>query len=53
MKSRSSFNVRITIAVIVALAMATIALHSLVYLSIQPDSLSAAMPPAVTFSKLK
>ena len=43
---RSTFNVRITLGVIVALAVATAVLHSLVFLSIQPASLSAAMPSA-------
>jgi hypothetical protein len=53
MQSRSTFNVRITLVVIAALAAATVALHSLVYLSIQPESLSATMPPAVVAGKLK
>jgi hypothetical protein len=42
-----TFNVRITLGVIVALVIAIAVLHSLVYLSIQPGSLSAAVPPTV------
>jgi len=42
-----TFNIRITLGVMVALAAATIVLYSLVFLSIQPESLSAAMPRAV------
>ena len=44
---RSSFNIRLTIGVVVALAAATTVLYSLVFVSIQPASLSAAMPPAL------
>jgi len=44
---RPSFNVRLTLAVMLALAVAIAVLHSLVFLSIRPDSLSAAMPFAV------
>jgi hypothetical protein len=42
-----AFNIRITLGVIVALAVATTVLHSLVFLSIQPASLSAAMPISI------
>jgi hypothetical protein len=41
---RSKFDVRITLGVVAALAVATTILHSLLFLSIQPASLSAAMP---------
>jgi hypothetical protein len=41
---RSRFNVRITLGVILALAIGIAVLHSLIYLSIQPEALSAAMP---------
>ena len=44
---QTSFNIRLTMVVVGALAAATIILHSLVFFSIQPDSLSAAMPPAL------
>jgi hypothetical protein len=44
---RSTFNVRITLGVIAALTLAIAVLHSLVFLSIQPASLSAEMPSAV------
>jgi len=44
---RPSFNVRLTLAVMLALVVAIAVLHSFVFLSIQPDSLSAAMPSAV------
>jgi hypothetical protein len=43
---RPSFNVRITVGVILALAGAIAVLHSLVFLSL-PESLSATMPSAV------
>jgi hypothetical protein len=40
-----------TVAIGLALGMATAMLYSLVYLSIQPDSLSAALPSAGTRSR--
>jgi len=44
---RSTFNIRITLAVMVALAAATTVLHSPVLLSIQPASLSAELPTVI------
>jgi hypothetical protein len=44
---QSTFNVRLTIGVILVLAAAIAVLHSLVFLSIQPETLSAAMPSSV------
>jgi hypothetical protein len=44
----SSFDLRITLGVIVALAVAIVVLHSLVYLSIQPASLTAAVPSVIS-----
>jgi hypothetical protein len=44
---RSSFNIRLTVGVVVALTAATAVLYSLVFVSIQPGSLSAAFPPAL------
>jgi hypothetical protein len=44
---RPNFNVRITVGVILALAGAIAVLHSLVFLSLRPESLSATMPSAV------
>jgi hypothetical protein len=40
----SRFDIKITLGVVAALAMAITILHSIVFLSIEPDSLSAAMP---------
>jgi hypothetical protein len=42
---RSRLNIKIALGSVVALAVATAILHSIVYLSIEPASLSAAMPP--------
>jgi len=50
---RSTFNVRITLGVILALCAATAILHALIYLSIQPASLSAAIPPTLVISQGK
>jgi len=47
MKMRSTSNAGITLGVVAALATAIVVLHSLVYLSIQPGTLSAALPRAV------
>jgi hypothetical protein len=41
------FSARLTIGVIAALATATTILYSLVFISIQPASLSAAMPSSL------
>jgi hypothetical protein len=43
----ATFDIRITLAVMVALAAATTVLHPLVFLSIQPTSLSAELPPVI------
>jgi hypothetical protein len=40
----SRFDIKITLGVVAALAMAITILHSIVFLSIEPDSLSTAMP---------
>jgi hypothetical protein len=42
----SRFDIKITLGVVAALAVAITILHSVVFLSIQPTSLSAAMPTA-------
>ncbi len=47
------FNIRMTLGVMVALAVAIVILHSLVFLSIQPETLSAAMPTAIMVSQEK
>ena len=41
----SRFDIKIAVSIIVALAVATVIVHSIVCLSIEPASLSAAMPP--------
>jgi hypothetical protein len=41
----SRFNIKTAVSIIVALAVATAIIHSIVYLSIEPASLSAAVPP--------
>jgi hypothetical protein len=45
LRMRSRFDIKIAASIIVALAVATAIIHSIVYLSIEPASLSAAMPP--------
>jgi hypothetical protein len=40
----SRFDIKITLGVVAALAMAITILHSIVFLSIEPDSLAAAIP---------
>jgi len=50
---RSTFNVRPTLGVMFAFAAAIAVLYSLVFLSIQPESLSAAMPSAVAVKQQK
>jgi hypothetical protein len=42
----SRFDIKITLGVVAAFATAITILHSIVFLSIQPASLSAAMPIA-------
>ena len=44
---RSTSNAGITLGVVAALTTAIVVLHSQVYRSIQPGTLSAALPPAV------
>ena len=44
----SLFDLRITLDVIVALAVAIVVLRSLVYLNIQPASLTASVPSAIS-----
>ena len=44
---QTTFNIRLTLGVIAALAVTTVGLHLLVFLSIQPEALSAAMPSSV------
>jgi hypothetical protein len=42
---RSRFDIKIAVSIMVALAVAIAIIHSIVHLSIEPASLSAAMPP--------
>jgi hypothetical protein len=48
----SRFDIRITLGIFAALAVAITILHSIVFLSIQPASLSATMPTAAIPTEL-
>lgn len=50
---QTTFNVSLTLGVISALAATIIGLHLVVFLSIQPEALSAAMPAAVVVGQPK
>jgi hypothetical protein len=43
----STFDIRITLAIMVALTATTTVLHSLVFLSVQPTSLAAELRPVI------
>jgi hypothetical protein len=49
---QSRFDIKITLGVVTALTVAITILHSIVYLSIGPDGLSAAMPASATHWRL-
>jgi hypothetical protein len=45
------FDIKMTLGVVATLVMAITILHSIVFLSIEPDSLSAAMPARLSGAK--
>jgi hypothetical protein len=47
----SRFDIKITLGVVVSLVAAIVILHSIVLLSIEPGSLSAAIPPGLVVSQ--